>query len=112
MTPAQRLRVRPASYAAVFGVIAGFVILSHGPLFWLPFFWDEAGEFVPAALDLFHLGAWIPKSALPNVHPPGVMAWLAAVWSVAGYSIVATRIAMLVLAAFGALASFLLAIEL
>ena len=113
MTPsAQRLRVRPASYALVFGVIAGFLILAHGPLLWLPFFWDEAGQFVPAALDLFHSGAWIPVSVVPNIHPPGVMAWLAGFWSVFGYSIAGTRVAMLLVAALGAMVTFLLSIEL
>jgi len=112
MIPAQRLRVRPASYALVFAVIAGFLILAHGPLLWLPFFWDEAGQFVPAALDLYHAGSWIPTSVVPNIHPPGVMAWLAAFWSVFGFSIAATRLAMLLIAALGALATFLLSIEL
>jgi len=67
---------------------------------------------VPASLDLFRHGAWIPVSTVPNVHPPGVMAYLAAVWSIFGYSIPATRVAMLLLAALGALVTFLLAIEL
>jgi hypothetical protein len=40
------------------------------------------------------------------------MAYLALAWSIFGYSIAATRIAMLIVASFGALATFLLAIEL
>lgn len=40
------------------------------------------------------------------------MAYLALCWSIFGYSILATRLAMLLLAAFGALLAFLLAIEL
>ena len=112
MMPAQRLRVRPASYALVFAVIAGFLVLAHGPLLWLPFFWDEAGQFIPAALDLFHAGSWIPTSVLPNIHPPGVMAWLAAFWHIFGFSIAATRIAMLLIASLGAMVTFLLSIEL
>lgn len=112
MKSARRLRVRPASYAVVFAVIAGFLILAHGPLLWLPFFWDEAGQFVPAALDLYHAGSWIPTSVLPNIHPPGVMAFLAAFWSVFGYSIAGTRVAMLLIASLGALVTFLLCIEL
>jgi hypothetical protein len=95
-----------------FLVIGSFLILGHGPLLRVPFYWDEIGQFVPASLDLFRSGAWIPVSTLPNVHPPGVMAYLAAVWSVFGYSIGATRVAMLALASLGALATFLLAIEL
>ena len=84
----------------------------HLPYLRLPFFWDELGQFVPAALDLYHDGAWIPHSTAPNVHPPGLMALLALVWSVAGFSILATRLTMLLLASAGALFSFLLAIRL
>src|SRR5438477_411977 len=82
--------------------IAAFVVLSHTAFFRLPYYWDELGQFIPAALDIFQHGAWIPRSTLPNVHPPGVMAYLAGVWSLTGYSIAATRVAMLALAAAGA----------
>jgi hypothetical protein len=99
-------------YVLVFGLIAGFMVLAHGPLLRLPFYWDEIGQFIPASLDLFRKGAWIPVSTVPNVHPPGVMAYLTAVWTVFGYSIAATRIAMLLIAAGAALVTFLLAIEL
>jgi 4-amino-4-deoxy-L-arabinose transferase-like glycosyltransferase len=99
-------------YVLVFGLIAAFMVLAHGPLLRLPFYWDEIGQFIPASLDLFRRGAWIPVSTLPNVHPPGVMAYLTAVWTVFGYSIVATRIAMLLIAAGAALITFLLGIEL
>jgi hypothetical protein len=88
------------------------MVLAHGSLLALPFYWDEAGQFVPASLDLFRAGAWIPVSTIPNVHPPGVMAYLALFWSIFGYSIPATRIAMLVVAALGGLVTFLLGIEL
>ena len=74
---------------------------SHAAFLKLPFYWDELGQFVPASLDLFQSGAWIPHSTVANVHPPGVMAYLAGVWSIAGYSIAATRLAMLGLAASG-----------
>jgi hypothetical protein len=95
--------------------LSGFAALTaaiHLPYFKLPFFWDELGQFVPAALDIFRKGAWIPTSTLPNVHPPGVMAYLALVWKIFGYSIPATRIAMLAVASAGLLFSFLLAIRL
>lgn len=88
------------------------MILGHGPLLQLPFYWDEIGQFVPASLDLFRHGDLIPVSTAPNVHPPGVMAYLAGVWSIFGYSILATRVAMLLVASLGALVTFLLAIEL
>ena len=75
------------------------VFLAHAPYFGLPYFWDELGQFVPSALDILHDGAWVPHSAVPNAHPPGVMAYLALVWKIFGYSIAATRAAMLALAA-------------
>lgn len=112
MQPVTRPPVRLRSYALAFALIALFLLLAHGPLLQLPFFWDEAGQFIPASLDLFRAGAWIPVSTVPNVHPPGVMAYLAAWWSIFGFSIVVTRIAMLLVAAAGALCSFLLGIEL
>jgi len=104
--------VRWQTYALVYLLLAMFMVLSHGPLLQVPFYWDETGQFIPAALDLYHSGAVIPHSTLPNVHPPGVMAYLAAFWHLVGFSISHTRIAMLLLASFGALVTFLLAIEL
>ncbi len=74
------------------------VVLLHLPYLSLPLFWDEMGQFVPAALDLYREGRWVPHSTTPNVHPPGLMAYLAVVWSLFGYSIPATRAAMLVVA--------------
>src|SRR3954447_12159044 len=106
------LRRTAGSYSAFYAIFFIALLGLHWPVLSLPYFWDELGQFVPAALDIFQLGAWIPKTTLPNVHPPGVMAWLAGVWSVFGYSIAATRIAMLAVAALGVLATFLLAIEL
>ncbi|MDQ6706182.1 MAG: hypothetical protein M3Z85_09455 [Acidobacteriota bacterium] len=100
------------SRAFLFALLALIVFLIHAPLLRLPFYWDELGQFVPASLDLFDAGAWVPYSTVPNVHPPGVMAYLAAFWLITGYSVPATRIAMLLLASGGALAAFLLAIEL
>jgi hypothetical protein len=78
----------------------------------LPFFWDEHGQFIPTALDILRSGAWVAKSTIPNVHPPGVEAVLALLYNVFGYSIPLTRIAMLTWASFGLLFTFLLAIEL
>src|SRR5579864_2483746 len=93
------------------GLVVVFVFLSHAALLSLPYFWDELGQFVPAALDIFSSGLWIPRSTVPNVHPPLVMAYLASVWSVAGYSIAATRVSMLTLAAAGAVITLRLAVR-
>ena len=107
-----RRRVRPLVYAYFFLMFATIVLASHASLVTLPYFWDEHGQFVAAALDILRDGAWVPRSTVPNVHPPGVMAYLAAVWRVCGYSIPATRLAMLALASLGVLFTFLLGIEL
>jgi 4-amino-4-deoxy-L-arabinose transferase-like glycosyltransferase len=88
------------------------VFLAHLPYLRLPYFWDELGQFVPAALDIFHDGAWIPRSTVPNAHPPGVMAYLALVWRTFGYSIAATRSAILALAMLAVTSTFLLARQL
>ncbi len=101
-----------ATYGFFFCAFALTLILLHAPFLTLPYFWDEMGQFVPAALDIFRDNAWIPHSTVPNVHPPGVMVYLALVWSLFGYSILATRCAMIALAAAGILATFLLSIEL
>ena len=107
--PDERPQVR--NILLVSAVIALFVFLSHAAFLKLPFYWDELGQFVPASLDLFQSGSWIPHSTVANVHPPGVMAYLATVWSIAGYSIAATRFAMLGLAALGVVITLRLAIR-
>ncbi|MEO8658189.1 MAG: hypothetical protein ABI693_06950 [Bryobacteraceae bacterium] len=105
-------RTRPGSYLILGGGFALILFLSHAAFLGLPYHWDELGYFVPAALDLFRLGAWVPVNTLANIHPPGLSVYLSAIWTMAGYSIPATRAAMLVLASGAVLASFLLAIEL
>jgi hypothetical protein len=113
MGPQPKVRKpRLGSYAVFLGIFVLLQFLGHLPLIGLPYFWDEVGFYIPAALDIFHGGAWIPHSVAPIVHPPGVEAYLAAAWSVAGYHFAATRAALLLLSAFGLLAAFLLAIEL
>ncbi|MGB8988789.1 MAG: hypothetical protein WCC37_19475, partial [Candidatus Sulfotelmatobacter sp.] len=95
--------------ALVFAILFVFVFLLHLPLLGLPYFWDEAGYYVPAARDILLTGSLIPHSTLSNAHPPLVMAWLALWWKVLGYTPVVTRTAMLVLAAFALLGVFRLA---
>ena len=91
--------------AAVFALL----VLTHAPLLRLPYFWDEAGYFVPAARDLLRSGSLIPHSTLPNSHPPLVMAYLALWWKVAGFAPLVTRLAMLLAAAFALLGTLRLA---
>ena len=103
---------RRSSHLISFVVLAALLLAMHLPLLTLPFHWDELGQFVPAALDLYHDGAWVPHSTPPNVHPPGIMAILALVWHVFGVSIVSARLTMLAIAAAGVYFSFLLAVRL
>ncbi len=95
--------------ALVFAVIFVFIFLLHVPLLQLPYFWDEAGYYVPAGRDLLLTGSLIPHSTVSNAHPPLVMAWLALWWKLVGYTPLVTRTAMLVLAAFSLLGVFRLA---
>lgn len=81
----------------------------HAPLLRLPYFWDEAGYYIPAARDLLLSGSLIPHSAPSNAHPPLVMAYLALAWKILGFTPVVTRTAMLVVAAFTLLGVFRLA---
>src|SRR5947208_13712092 len=95
--------------ALVFTLIFVFIFLLHLPLLQLPYFWDEAGYYVPAARDLLLTGSLIPHTTPSNAHPPLVMAWLALWWKCFGFAPLVTRSAMLVLAAFSLLGVFRLA---
>src|SRR3954451_23851464 len=84
-------------------------LLLHLPLLRLPYFWDEAGYYIPAARDLFLQGQFIPSSTLSNAHPPLVMAWLAMAWKLFGYHAAVSRIAMLLISALTLVGVFRLA---
>lgn len=91
---------------AIFVLVFVADFLAHYPLLRLPYFWDEAGYYIPAARDLLQRGSFIPVSALSNAHPPLVMAYLALWWKIAGSSPMVTRTAMLTIAAFALVGLF------
>jgi hypothetical protein len=95
--------------AYVFAVILIVTFLLHIPLLQLPYFWDEAGYYVPAARDLLLDGSLIPHTTISNAHPPLVMAWIALWWKCVGFAPLVTRSAMLMVAAFSLLGVFRLA---
>lgn len=95
--------------ALVFVVIFIAIFALHAPLLRLPYFWDEAGYYVPAARDLLLTGSLIPRSTPSNAHPPLVMAYLAIWWKLAGYTPLVTRTAMLLVATFSLFGVFRLA---
>jgi len=75
------------------------LVFLHLPLLRLPYFWDEAGYYIPAAMDFFHSGRLIPSSTLPNGHTPLVIVYLAMAWRAFGFSPLVTRTAMIAVAA-------------
>ena len=103
---------RPETYLFFAAAFTAILFLTHSGFLSTPYFWDEAGHFVPTALDLYREGRWTPVTTTPSVHPPLIAALLAALWQVTGPSIEATRSLMLIIAACGLLGAFLLAIEL
>ncbi len=92
----------------VFALTLAALVALHAPLLHLPYFWDEAGYYVPAARDLLG-GYLIPHSTPSNAHPPLVLAYLVLCWKIAGYAPVVTRTAMLLASSFTLLGLFRLA---
>jgi hypothetical protein len=104
--PSPGASLAPALLA--FGGLFAALWLIHLPLLRLPYFWDEAGYFIPAARDILLTGDLIPHTTLSNAHPPLVMLWLALCWKLTVYSPLVTRTAMLLIASFGFTALWLL----
>lgn len=100
---------RPLHPGLIFVLLFLAVFALHIPLLRLPYFWDEAGYYVPAARDLLLSGSVIPHSTPSNAHPPLVMAYLALCWKISGYAPVVTRAGMLLISAFSLTGVFRLA---
>ncbi len=88
------------------------VYLSHITLLRLPYFWDEAGYYIPAAWDFFRTGSLIPQSTLTNAHPPLPSILLAAWWHLSGFVVSGTRTFICLVSATALLAVFKLARDL
>ncbi|HYM08363.1 MAG TPA: glycosyltransferase [Terriglobales bacterium] len=99
-------RARGPHPALVFVLTFAALLALHAPLLRLPYFWDEAGYYIPAARDLWLTGSLIPHSTVSNAHPPLVMAYLALWWKLAGFAPIVTRTAMLLAASFALLGLF------
>ncbi len=80
--------------AAFLLVFAGLAAL-HFSVLRLPYFWDEAGYYVPAALDFYLHGRLIPRLTQPVGHTPLVSIYLAAVWRLFSFTPLVTRAAMI-----------------
>jgi 4-amino-4-deoxy-L-arabinose transferase-like glycosyltransferase len=90
-----------------FGIFAGLLVL-HAPLLRLPYYWDEAGYYIPAALDFYRYGLLIPEHTLKTGHPPLVPIYLGLTWHVFGCSPAVTRVAMLLIASAAIAATYAL----
>ena len=99
----------PFSSLQLFSIIFIVILVLHAPLLRLPFFWDEAGFYVPAAYDLAHFHSLIAKTTMDTGHPPLPAAYLAFWLALSGWMPAVARIAMLLLAAFALTNVFLLA---
>ncbi|WP_348262288.1 glycosyltransferase family 39 protein [Telmatobacter sp. DSM 110680] len=93
----------------VFPVIFAALYLSHVSLLRLPYYWDEAGYYIPAAWDFFRTGSLIPFTTMSNAHPPLPSVYLALWWKLSGYYPEVTREAVLIVSSFGLLAVWRLA---
>jgi len=96
----------------IFPVIFVALYVSHFALMRLPYYWDEAGYYIPAAWDFFRTGSLIPITTLSNAHPPLPSIYLALWWKASGFYPEVTREAVLMVAALGLLAVWRLALRL
>jgi hypothetical protein len=96
----------------IFPVIFAAEYVSHFSLLLLPYYWDEAGYYIPAAWDFFRTGSLIPITTLSNAHPPLPSIYLALWWKTSGFSPEVTREAVLIVASLGLLAVWRLAVQL
>ena len=96
----------------IFPVVFAALYASHFTLLRLPYYWDEAGYYIPAAWDFFRTGSLIPITTLSNAHPPLPSIYLALWWKASGFFPEVTREAVLMVASLGLLAVWRLAIRL
>lgn len=96
----------------VFPLIFAALYLTHITLLRLPYYWDEAGYYIPAAWDFFRTGSLIPYSTLNTAHPPLPSIYLALWWKASGFHPVVTREAVLVVASLGLMGVWRLAMRL
>lgn len=99
LQPAPSLREHLSTFPLIFSAL----FLTHAALLRLPYFWDEAGYYVPAARDFLLTGDLIPTSTISNAHPPLLALYLATWWKFSGFTPAVTRIAMLLVASFALL---------
>jgi 4-amino-4-deoxy-L-arabinose transferase-like glycosyltransferase len=95
----------------IFPVVFAALYASHFALLRVPYYWDEAGYYIPAAWDFFRTGSLIPITTLTNAHPPLPSIYLALWWKASGFFPEVTREAVLMVAALGLLGVWKLAMR-
>jgi hypothetical protein len=95
----------------IFPVVFAALYASHFALLRVPYYWDEAGYYIPAAWDFFRTGSLIPITTLTNAHPPLPSIYLALWWKFSGFYPEVTREAVLMVAALGLLGVWRLAMR-
>jgi len=96
----------------IFPVIFTVLFASHFTLLRLPYYWDEAGYYIPAAWDFFRTGSLIPLTTMNIAHPPLPSIYLALCWMLFGFCPIVTRLAVLTVASLGLTAVWRLALRL
>jgi hypothetical protein len=96
-------RDRPVPLWMLLPLLFVGVYLSHATLLRLPYYWDEAGYYIPAAWDFFRTGSLIPSTTLSNAHPPLPSIYLALWWKLGGMVPSVTRTAVCLVAAIALL---------
>jgi 4-amino-4-deoxy-L-arabinose transferase-like glycosyltransferase len=101
-SPAARFAALPS--LLLFALFFAAVAISHLTLLRLPYYWDEGGYYVPAALDFYHRFTLIPEYT--NAHPPLPNVVLGTLWHLTSLSILTTRLTVCAFAAAALLAVF------
>src|SRR5271154_537731 len=96
-------RDRPVPFWMLLPIFFVGVYLTHATLLRLPYYWDEAGYYIPAAWDFFRTGSLIPSTTLSNAHPPLPSIYLALWWKLGGMVPSVTRTAVCLMAAIALL---------
>ena len=94
-------KLYPLFFAAIY--------FSHLTLLRLPYFWDEAGYYIPAAWDFYRTGSLIPHTTMTNAHPPLPSILLASWWHLSGFIPSGTRTLICMVSAAALLGVFKLA---
>ena len=105
-------RDAPLPLWMIFPIVFAALYASHFTLLRLPYYWDEAGYYIPAAWDFFRTGSLIPQTTLTNAHPPLPSIYLALWWKISGFLPEVTREAVLMAASLGLLGVWRLAMRL